>query len=113
MTIESSPSPSPPLVGGGGGGGGGDCFIATAAYGSRMAKEVRVLEKVRDEYLLTNGLGRAFVSFYYRYSPTMAGWLTKNPMMRKIVRIGLYPMLGLSKWFVQENDSKQPSKKTE
>ncbi len=90
----------PPSIGGGSSGGG--CFIATAAYGSRMAKEVKVLEKVRDEYLLTNELGRAFVSAYYRYSPPLADWIAKHPAMRKIVRIGLYPVLEISKWFVRE-----------
>jgi len=34
-------------------------------------------------------------------------------MVKKMVRIGLYPILELSKWFVRENDSKQPSKKAE
>jgi hypothetical protein len=91
---------------GGGGGGGGDCFIATAAYGSRMAKEVRVLRMVRDEYLLTNGLGRALVSGYYKYSPPLASWIARHPGIRKIVRISLYPMLEMSKWFVAENPSK-------
>ncbi len=67
-----------------------------------MAKEVKVLEKVRDEYLLTNELGRAFVSAYYKYSPPLANYIAKHPMMRKIVRIGLYPILELSKWFVGE-----------
>jgi hypothetical protein len=65
-----------------------------------MAKEVRVFEKVRDEYLLTNQLGRAFVSAYYKYSPPLAHWIAKHPMMRKIVRVGLYPILTLSKWIV-------------
>ncbi len=87
-------------------GSGSGCFIATAAYGSRMAKEVNVLKKVRDEYLLTNELGRAFVSAYYRYSPRLADWVAKHPVMRKIVRIGLYPIVGLSKSFVGENASK-------
>jgi len=86
-------------------GDGGICFIATAAYGSRMAKEVRVLQKVRDEYLLTNELGRAFVSAYYKYSPPLARWIAKHPAMRKIVRIGLYPMLEMSKWLVGEKPS--------
>jgi hypothetical protein len=89
----------------GSGGGGGGCFIATAAYGSRMAKEVTVLEKVRDEYLLTNELGRGFVSVYYRYSPGLADWIAKHPTIRKIVRIGLYPIMGLSKWIVGEKPS--------
>ena len=90
----------------GSGGGGGGCFIATAAYGSRMAKEVEVLEEVRDEYLLANELGKALVSAYYKHSPTLADWIVKHPMMRKIVRIGLYPILELCKWFVGENPSK-------
>ena len=51
---------------GGGGGGGGRCFIATAAYGSSMAEDVKVLDRVRDKYLLTNRMGRAIVSFYYK-----------------------------------------------
>ena len=86
-------------------GSGGGCFIATAAYGSCMAKEVRVLEKVRDDYLLTNELGRIFVSGYYKYSPPLADWTAKHPVMRKIVRIGLYPVLEVSNWFVGENPS--------
>ncbi len=87
-------------------GGGGGCFIATAAWGSRMAKEVNTLEKVRDEYLLSNELGRAFVSAYYKYSPPLADWIAKHPAMRKIVRIGLYPVLEMSKWFVGKNPFK-------
>jgi len=98
------PSPALPLIGGGGGGGGG-CFIATAAYGSRMEKEARAFENVRDEYLLTTELGRAFVSTYYKYSPLLADWIAKHPTMRKMVRIGLYPVLVVSKWFVGEKSS--------
>jgi hypothetical protein len=89
-----------------GDGGGGICFIATAVYRSPMAKEVNVLKKVRDEYLLTNELGRAFVSAYYEYSPPLANYIAKHPVMRKIVRVGLYPVLGLSKWLVRENSLK-------
>ncbi len=70
-----------------------------------MAKEVKVLQKVRDEYLLTNGFGRAFISAYYRYSPPLARWIAKHPTMRKIARMGLYPVLKVSKWFVGEKPS--------
>jgi len=71
-----------------------------------MAKEVKVLEKVRDEYLLKNELGKVFVAGYYKYSPAPADLVAKHPLMRRIVRIGLYPIVELSKWLVGENDSK-------
>lgn len=99
--LGKTPVLSPPVSASGGGGGG--CFIATAAYGSALSNEVDVLQQFRDEYLLTGELGRAFVSAYYRYSPPLAHWIAKHPMMRKIVRISLYPIVKLSKWFVGEN----------
>ena len=58
--------------GGGGGGGGGGCFIATAACGSEMSNDFRLLKKFRDNYLLKTSPGRLFVNFYYRISPPIA-----------------------------------------
>ena len=37
------------------------CFIATAAWGTPMQEDVRYLRAIRDEYLLTNSVGRKFV----------------------------------------------------
>jgi len=76
--------------------GGGGCFIATAAYGSGMAEEVKVLKEVRDEYLLTNSLGKALVSFYYKQGPKLAGFISNRPLLKSIVRVGLYPLVRLS-----------------
>jgi len=84
---------------------GSDCFIATAAYGSPLCNEVNVFRKFRDKCLLPNELGKVFVAAYYRYSPPLADWIAKHPAMRRIVRIGLYPVLEMGKWFVGENPS--------
>ena len=74
-----------------GGGGGGGCFIATAAYGSYMADDVMVLRKFRDEYLLANSAGRAFVKFYYTYSPPIADYRAQQDGLRALTRATLAP----------------------
>jgi len=79
------------------GGGGGGCFIATAAYGTAMAKEVIILKKFRDKYLLKNKLGRAFVRWYYKHSPKYARIIRKKPVLKAIVRIGLKPLIAFCK----------------
>jgi subtilisin family serine protease len=79
-----------------GGGGGGGCFIATAAYGSPYGDNIDLLRAIRDEYLMAHSIGKKWVSFYYRYSPPMAGLIADYPAMRKEVRIVLYPLVILS-----------------
>ncbi len=80
-----------------------DCFIATAAYGSPMEKEVRVLRAFRDQYLLTNAAGRKFVELYYRYSPPVAAYIAKRDALRAVVRGSLKPLIWLSRALVQGN----------
>ncbi len=71
------------------------CFIATAAYGSPMAEEVEVLREFRDEYMLTNPVGRTFAELYYRVSPPMAAFIDDHPGLKPIVRAGLKPAIGM------------------
>ena len=82
-----------------GGGGGGGCFIATAAYGSLLEPHVRILCKFRDRYLLTNGPGKIFVKYYYKYSPPAAGFISRHAGLRVVVCAGLLPLVGLS-WMI-------------
>ncbi|RPH51738.1 MAG: choice-of-anchor D domain-containing protein [Desulfobacteraceae bacterium] len=72
---------------------GGGCFIATAAYGSSLDPHIKVLRKFRDRYLLTNSLGRVFVSGYYRYSPPVAAFIEKHETVKTAARWTLAPVV--------------------
>ena len=78
--------------------GSASCFIATAAYGSPMEKEVLTLRLFRDQRLLTNAPGRLFVSAYYRVSPPCARWIAKREWARTGARAALWPVVQLCKW---------------
>jgi len=77
-------------------GGSGSCFIATAAYGSPLASQIKILKRFRDHFLLTNGIGKRFVRFYNTYSPPMADFIKKHDNLRAMVRFGLLPLIGVS-----------------
>lgn len=77
-------------------GGGGGCFIATAAFGSPMEKHVQILRDVRDRVLLNSSAGKAFVQFYYRESPAIAGKIAASDGLRLITRAMLMPIIGVA-----------------
>ena len=81
------------LAAGDGGGGGGACFIATAAYGSYLDPHVMVLRQFRDNILLTNSPGRAFVKFYYANSPVIAQIISESEGLRFATRAVLTPVV--------------------
>jgi hypothetical protein len=69
------------------------CFIATAAYGTPMAKEIDVLREWRDESLLKSKSGKLFVDTYYIISPPIANGISKSKSMRAVTRKLLNPFV--------------------
>ena len=88
LQFSTDKSSTPPPSGG--------CFIATAAYGTPMAEEIQILREFRDEYLLTNPVGKGLVNFYYQVSPPIAEFITEHPSLKPIVRAGLLPAVAMS-----------------
>ena len=78
---------------GDGDGGDGRCFIATAAYGSYLHKDVMVLREFRDDFLLTNTLGKKIVTLYYEYSPPIAAYIAQHEVIKSVTRWLLTPLV--------------------
>lgn len=72
-----------------------ECFIATAAFGSKFDWPVALLRAFRDRYLLTNRVGTAFVDFYYNNSPPMAAFIAQSESLRALVRVLLAPVIAI------------------
>ena len=67
-------------------GGSDSCFIATAAYGTPLASELKSLRQFRDVRLMQNSLGSEFVDAYYRLSPSLAEYVAARPVAKSLVR---------------------------
>lgn len=72
-----------------------ECFIATAAFGSKFSWPVTLLRQFRDQYLLTNDMGKSLVRFYYNNSPPLADYIAGSEGLRLLVRILLVPVIAL------------------
>ena len=61
-----------------------------------MEPHVKILREFRDRFLLSNRVGKGFVNLYYRYSPPMAAYTARHDALRAVVRLGLFPIVGMS-----------------
>ncbi len=82
------------------------CFIATASYGHDSG-EVGLLCKFRDECLLTNPLGTAFVKAYYKLSPPIADFIAESEPLKAAVRVALKPLVAVATNALDEEVAKQ------
>ena len=63
------------------------CFVATACYGNYDHPVVMELRHFRDDCLETSTAGRAFVRWYYQWSPAFASFVAKNKILKTLSRV--------------------------
>ena len=77
------------------------CLIATATFGSELSPEVQLLRGFRDNAILKTAAGSGFMvafnSWYYSFSPAVAGYLYTHPAERTMMKFVLYPLVGILK----------------
>ena len=69
------------------------CFVATAAYGSIMARDVASLRRFRDRFLRTHVTGELLVQGYYTFGPALARLIAPSDTLRRAARAGLMPLV--------------------
>jgi len=65
----------------------GGCFVATACYGNYDHPVVMELRHFRDDCLETSTAGRAFVRWYYQWSPAFASLVAKSKTLKTLARV--------------------------
>lgn len=75
------------------------CIVATATYGSELVPEVQFLRGFRESITLKTYAGREFMKlfnmWYYSWSPYVASVIWRHQMLRPIMQVILYPLLGI------------------
>ncbi|MBO6940031.1 MAG: hypothetical protein JJ863_33985 [Deltaproteobacteria bacterium] len=77
------------------------CFVATATYGTPMAKEIGVLRRFRDRYLMNNAPGRALVEAYYEHGPDAADAIREDATLRAISLGVLDKVVAFADWMTE------------
>jgi tetratricopeptide (TPR) repeat protein len=72
------------------------CIVATAAFGTPLAREVKMLRRWRDVQLNHSVLGKLFVRSYYHFSPPIAAYIAKRSSARAVARLVLRPIIWLA-----------------
>lgn len=65
------------------------CFIATEVYGNIGHSDVKKLRNLRDKKIKKYELGKAFVRWYYRNGKTIANYIKKSNLAKRITRYTL------------------------
>ena len=62
------------------------CYIATMVYGYYDHPQVMALRHFRDHVLRKTALGRAFIRFYYKHSPSWVEKMQDKKTVNDIIR---------------------------
>tara|TARA_B100000767_G_scaffold269064_1_gene290350 strand:+ start:81 stop:716 length:636 start_codon:yes stop_codon:yes gene_type:complete len=73
------------------------CYIATMVYKDYDHPQVMVLRNFRDNHLAEFSFGRAFIKFYYKYSPTWVLFLENKKIINDLIRNALNQLIRLIK----------------
>ena len=73
------------------------CYIATMVYKDYNHPQVMVLRNFRDNHLAEFFFGRAFIKFYYKYSPTWVLFLENKKIINDLIRGTLNQLIRLIK----------------
>lgn len=71
------------------------CYIATMVYKDYNHPKVMVLRDFRDDFLLNYFIGREFVKFYYKYSPSLVELLKDKRSINNIIKKSLNMIIKL------------------
>jgi len=75
------------------------CIVATATYGSELSPEVQFLRGFRDGTVMStfagSGFMKVFNAWYYSFSPYVADFVSKQPLLKEVMKILLYPLIGI------------------
>tara|TARA_A100001015_G_scaffold305315_1_gene397875 strand:- start:4466 stop:5104 length:639 start_codon:yes stop_codon:yes gene_type:complete len=71
------------------------CYIATMVYKDYNHPKVMVLRNFRDDFLLNYFIGREFVKFYYKYSPSLVELLKDKRSINNIIKKSLNMIIKL------------------
>lgn len=75
------------------------CFVATAAYGSPLHRNIKLFTWFRSHVLLQHPWGRTFVHYYNIYGPPAAQVVANHPTLALAARTVLWaPALAISFW---------------
>ena len=69
----------------------GRCYIATFVFGD--GRETTILRQFREQVLRPRRLGRWLIKIYYRTAPAICKYLERWPVLQKIVRLMLHPIV--------------------